>query len=58
MKLFIKRPSEYIRYTDNEISELEKECNERFANNCKDNPEFRAQVLEDAKAEWNEVFVK
>jgi hypothetical protein len=58
MKLSIKRPSEYIRYTDNELTEVEATRNEEFARLCDTDKEFRDGILEDAAPVWNEAFVK
>jgi hypothetical protein len=48
MKLRIIRPSQYIQY-------VQDDTYEQWCDDIKENPE---KYLKDAKAEWNEVFVK
>ena len=55
MKLNIIRPSQYIRYTDSELTPEVRERQERQQLLIHDNPEH---VLRAAKPVWNEVFVK
>ena len=55
MKLNIRRPSEYIRYTDNELTPAERKRNEIYALLASECPEH---VLRVSAPVWNEVFVK
>ncbi len=55
MKLNIIRPSEYIRYTDNELTPEERERQERQQLLIHD---ARKITLAMAKPIWNEAFVK
>ena len=55
MKLNIIRPSEYIRYTDNELTPEVRERQKRQQLLIHDS---RRITLAMAKPVWNEVFVK
>ncbi len=55
MKLNIIRPSEYIRYTDNELTPEERGRQERQQLLIHDAKKI---TLAAAKPVWNEVFVK
>ena len=55
MKLNIRRPSEYIRYTDNELTPEKRKYNEDYALLCQENSEH---ILRVSAPVWNEVFVK
>ncbi len=55
MKLNIKRPSEYIRYTDNELTPEERKHNETYALLAQENP---VHILREAQPVWNDTFVK
>ena len=55
MKLSIIRPSEYIRYTDNELTPEQEAYNVSVEVWCNDFPD---EVLEEAQPIWNEAFVK
>ena len=55
MKLRIIRPSQYIRYTDNELVPAKRKRNEVYALFAQQNPEH---ILWMAQPVWNEAFVK
>ena len=55
MKLNILRPSNYIRYTDNELTPEERERQKRQQLLIHDAKKI---TLAMAKPVWNEVFVK
>lgn len=55
MKLNIKRPEDFIRYTDGDLTEEEMYHHELFQSFCEDHPQT---VIENAQPVWNEDYVK
>ena len=55
MKLNILHPSNYIRYTDNELTPEERKHNETYALLASECPEH---ILRAAQPDWNEAFIK